>query len=95
MFLSNHLDFKHLRIALSLKFLHSMSLSYPPGQQLQEMPQIQVSTNHVLVYFEEVRFSVILVDLGKVPGIPTNQSRFQLVLFTYTREGEENYYIGK
>ena len=58
MFLSNHLDFKYLKTAVSQKRLHPVSLSYPPGQQLQEKPQIQrteVSTNHVLIYFEEVR----------------------------------------
>lgn len=98
MFLSNHLDYKYLKTAFSLKFLHPISLSYPPGQQLQKQPQIQrteVSTNHVLIYFEEVRFSVTLLDLGAVPGVPTNQYRFQLVLFTYTGEGEENNHIEK
>lgn len=96
MFLSNPLDYKYLKTAFSLKFLHPISLSYPPGQQLQERPQIQrteVSTNHVLIYFEEVRLSVTLLDLGEVPGVLTNQYRFQLVLFPYTGEGEGNNYI--
>uniref|UniRef100_A0A8C9BLX5 Pregnancy zone protein-like n=1 Tax=Phocoena sinus TaxID=42100 RepID=A0A8C9BLX5_PHOSS len=42
-------------------------------KKLQERPQIQrtdVSTNHVLIYFEEVRFSVILFSFSVERNIP-------------------------
>lgn len=61
-------------------------------KKLQEMPQIErteVSTNHVLIYFEKVRFSVTLLDLGELLEVLTNQSRFQIVFFTYTGKGRE------
>uniref|UniRef100_A0A671E9R6 Alpha-macroglobulin receptor-binding domain-containing protein n=1 Tax=Rhinolophus ferrumequinum TaxID=59479 RepID=A0A671E9R6_RHIFE len=58
-------------------------------KKLQERPQIQrteVSTNHVLIYFEKVRSSVTLLDLGELLEVLTNQSRFQTMFFRYTGE---------
>ena len=68
MFLRSHLEHKTWESYLSLKLPSPIPLAYPLVQQLQERPQIQrteVNVNHVLIYFEEVRFSVTLLDLGE------------------------------
>lgn len=53
--LRSYLDKKCTHPAANIQFLHPC---FCLGQQLQEHPQIQrteVNTNHVLIYFEEVR----------------------------------------
>lgn len=98
MFLNSQLDHKYLKSALSLTFPHPICLSYPLGQQLQEKPQIQrtdMSTNHVLIYFEEVRFCDSARS-GEIPGgSNTPVQILDNVLHTHTGEGGENSHRGK
>ena len=51
---------------------------------MAQIQRTEVSTNHVLIYFEEVRFSVTLLDPGEPLEVLTSQPRFQRMYFTYT-----------
>uniref|UniRef100_A0A7N5J9N1 Alpha-macroglobulin receptor-binding domain-containing protein n=1 Tax=Ailuropoda melanoleuca TaxID=9646 RepID=A0A7N5J9N1_AILME len=67
-------------------------------RKLQEKPQIQrtdMSTNHVLIYFEEVRFCDSARS-GEIPGgSNTPVQILDNVLHTHTGEGGENSHRGK